>query len=346
MKRLYCTVAIAALTVLGGATGVARASFDGAAMSLFFDDPTLGTHIDTRNFVVFSPVEAVGVLGFMNVDVQARKMILTTSLTGNTVGNLPPSAFSGFTLFDSGNDLPAITGVTLNANTNIVGLTASRLSFNADNIFANLSGLNLPADARMEVDVTFDTPLVNNNFVGRNLTLFYDDPALGSHIDTRNFAVTGVEAERILGFMDVDVSASQIVLSTSLTGNTTASLPSSSFSGLNLSDTSGAVRTITGVGINPSSNFSGFDASRLSFNADNVFANLQGLTFRPDTRLVLDVTFAPVAAAAPEPSPFALLALSGGVGLVLQRRRWHIFSSPCPERRPGTEESADDAGKV
>jgi hypothetical protein len=77
-----------------------------------------------------------------------------------------------------------------------------------------------------------------------------------------------------------------------------------------------------------------------------VFANLQGLPFRPDTRLVLDVTFAPVAAAAPEPSPFALLALSGGVGLVLQRRRWRIFSSPCPERKPGTEESADDAGKV
>jgi hypothetical protein len=321
MKRLCCTVAIAALTVFGLMPGVARASFDGANMSLFFDDPTLGTHIDTRSFVVVSPIEAVGVLGFMNVDVQARKLILTTSLTGNTVGNLPPSAFSGFTLFDSGNDLPAITGISLNANTNIVGLDASRLSFDADNIFANLSGLSLPANARMEVDVTFDTPLINNNFVGRNLTLFYDDPTLGSHIDTRNFSVTGVEAERILGFMDVDVSASQIVLSTDLTGNTTASLPSSGFSGLNLSDTGGVVRTITGVSINPSSNFSGFDASRLSFDADNVFANLQGLTFRPDTRLVLDVTFARGATvAAPEPSSFGLLALSGGAGIALRWR--------------------------
>jgi hypothetical protein len=326
MKRLSYAVAAAVLSVVGllvVTPGVARASFDGAPMRLFFDDPTRGAHIDTRDFVVFSPVEAAGVLGFMNVDVQARKMILTTSLSGNTVGNLPPSPFSGFTLFDSGNALPAITGVSLNPNSNIAGLNASRLSFNADNIFANLSGLNLPANARMELDVTFDTLLINNNFVGRNLTLFYDDPTLGTHIDTRSFTVTGVEAERILGFMDVDVSASQMVLSTSLTGNTTASLPASSFSGLNLSDTSGLVRAITGVTINPSSNFSGFNASRLSFDADNLFVNLQGLTFRPETRLVLDVTFAPTAAAAPEPSSLALLALfsgGGGVSIALRQR--------------------------
>lgn len=320
MKRFSCVV-MAILVVSACAPGVAYASFDGANLSLFFDDPTLGTHIDTRSFVVVSPVEAEKVLGFMNVDVQARKLILTTSLSENSVGNLPVNTFSGFTLFDQGNDLPTITGISLNPNTNIAGLNASRLSFDADHIFANLQGLSLPSNARMEVDVTFDTPLVNNNFVGRNMTLFYDDPTLGSHIDTRNFTVTGVEAAGILGFMDVDVSASQIILSTSLTGNTTASLPGRSFSGLNLSDTNGLVQAITGVSINPASNFSGFDASRLSFDADNVFTNLQGLTFRPDTRLVLDVTFAPAGvAAAPEPSALLLLALGMlGGGVVVRR---------------------------
>jgi hypothetical protein len=312
-------IALTALTVFTGGTETAYASFTGANMRLFFYDPTLGTHLDTRDFVVVHPVEAVGVLGFMNVDVQASKMILTTSLTGSTIGNLPASSFSGFTLFDSGNTLPAITGVSLNANTNIVGLDSSRLSFDANNVFANLSGLNLPANARMEVDVTFDTILLNDNFVGRNMTLFYDDPTLGTHIDTRNFTVTGVEAERILGFLDVDVSASQIAISTRLPANTLASLPARSFSGLNLTDSNGLVNAITGVSISSSSNLSGFDASRLSFDADNVYANLQGLNFRPDTRLVLDVTFAPVVSAAPEPSPFALLALSLGFGLALRR---------------------------
>lgn len=324
MKRLFCSVAVTVVTLLGLSQSVGAAGFDGKNMTLFFDDPTLGTHIDTRNFTVFSPREAESILGFMTLDVQARKLVLTTRLSGNTIASLPNSNFSGLTLFDSGNNLPTITGVSIRSSTDLPGFEASRLSFDADNIHANLRGLNFRPDTRLELDVTFDTVLINENFVGRNMTLFFDDPDLGAHIDaqTQNFTVRGVEAERILGFLDVDVAASQIVIANSLTGNTTANFPSSSFSGLNLFDSSHTVDTITGVSINPASNLAGFDASRLTFDADNVYTNLQGLTFQPDTRLILDVTFAPeVSAAAPEPSPFALIALIGSIGLAVRARK-------------------------
>lgn len=57
-------------------------------------------------------------------------------------------------------------------------------------------------------------------------------------------------------------------------------------------DINGTIPTITGVTVNAATNMLMFAASRVSFTADSVTVNLQGLPFTPATIVSLDVQFA------------------------------------------------------
>ena len=71
--------------------------------------------------------------------------------------------------------------------------------------------------------------------------------------------------------------------------------------------------TITNVTINPASTFS---PSGLSFTSNSVLVNVAGLNFSSSSRLLLDVSLAPV----PEPSTYAMLA-AGLLPVFLAYRR-------------------------
>ncbi len=102
-----------------------------------------------------------------------------------------------------------------------------------------------------------------------------------------------------------------------------------SFNGFRFYDPNGTVPDILGVSINGSSNLVGFTPSRLSFDSNNVFVNLQGLTFfgptstQPVTHLYLDVDLSPLQPL-PEPGTitlFACAAASAVLTSLLRRRR-------------------------
>lgn len=130
---------------------------------------------------------------------------------------------------------------------------------------------------------------------------------------------------------DIDLTDSSIRIE--LVSNTdpqsssqTISFFTADFNGVRLFDVNGTINAITGVSVNAATTVVGFDASRVTFDADNLFFNFQGLTFdtAPNQDLVIvDVAFGGSANAAPEPATVSLVAvgLLPVLGAVIRHRR-------------------------
>ncbi len=154
---------------------------------------------------------------------------------------------------------------------------------------------------------------VNVKFFFPNQTTLFNDEG------TQTVTPAGAAFTEITGNATQTVTPGQITF----TFNTSASFNPAVFNGFQITETGGSPVTITGVSLDPSSNLTGFDASRISFDAKDVFANFQSLSFTPSSKVTLDLSFAP--AAVPEPAPaltFAVAALGlGGLMVVAARRK-------------------------
>ncbi len=116
------------------------------------------------------------------------------------------------------------------------------------------------------------------------------------------------------GLTAVDLSSNNILWTNIDTagGNVTFA-PPASFNGHQFTDVNGTIPEITGVTINAATTLPGFDASRVSFDANSIRANFDNLIMAPADIVSLDVTFA----AAPAPAPQAVPTLSAlGLGLL------------------------------
>ena len=103
--------------------------------------------------------------------------------------------------------------------------------------------------------------------------------------------------EGTLNLSDTNILA-DFIASTSYTG--------ASFNGFRISDVNSTIGDFTGVTINGLTNMVGFDASRVTFDANNIWVNWQGLAFHSDTFVALDINGSNQVS---EPAGIALLAL-------------------------------------
>ena len=132
------------------------------------------------------------------------------------------------------------------------------------------------------------------------------DVVVGPPVELPNFAL----------FADVDLSDTNILFA----ANRHAGVNDVNFDGFHFFDVLGTIPAFTslGVSLNPATNYEGFVASRITFDADNIWVNVANL---PGVQgQVISIDLAADVAAVPEPSTLLLL----GAGLL----------APCPPVPP------------
>lgn len=178
-------------------------------------------------------------------------------------------------------------------------IVESRIANVARALFATMLFASF-APQTQAADITGDTV---------NVTHFFPDSSsvnldMGNQVvPTGSFNYYGIYDVVVSGtFMTVDVHC-----------GTGCSWSDASFNGMVLTNLTSS--SFSGVSIDGSTNYAGFDLSRLSFDANHVYVNLQGL----DANGYLQVDFTtPV----PEPETYAmLLAGLGLLGFAARRRK-------------------------
>ena len=150
---------------------------------------------------------------------------------------------------------------------------------------------------------------------GKTIQLRYIFPDAASTFEGPVNYTVGTSPDAVFfGLVNVKVTDTQIFFSVpGFTGN----FSGAAFNGLRLTDASNTVASFTSATLSPSSTFGGFTQSRISFDANNVNLNFQGLAIAPDGVAVVDL-----AGGVPEPAAWALmLAGFGLVGGAMRRRQ-------------------------
>jgi hypothetical protein len=165
------------------------------------------------------------------------------------------------------------------------------------------------------------------NFGGQSVRAqYYYDSLSSPYGPPSTFTVgAGIEANDFptgYSYFDLDLTSTNITAKSFNLASTWSFAP---FNGFVISDYSNSIDAITGVTVAPSTNMVGFDPSRISFDANNVYVNWQGLNFNASTIVSLDVSFSG-ASSSPESVPLpgvavAGVALMGGTRLSRFRRR-------------------------
>jgi hypothetical protein len=157
------TIAIFSLAMILFQAGFSRASilFEGGALAYLYSGPppdnfTYGTAFTVVDPGVVDPgIEVPEITGSLSVVVASLDVSNTNLLIDfGTGGTFASGSFNGFQLWDVAGTISAIFSVTINASTNMVGFDASRITFDADNIYVNFQGLSYTADTIVSLDVS------------------------------------------------------------------------------------------------------------------------------------------------------------------------------------------------
>jgi len=145
------------LAVFFSANGSVQAGimFDGETIGYQYLYPSLSDVIFSASPVVGAGVELPGLLSAggdtASMDISDTNILIDFYESSYTF--FAPEIFNGFRIFDIGATLPSIGSVTIAAATNMVGFSAANISFDANNIYVNLQGLDFTPSTIVSLDV-------------------------------------------------------------------------------------------------------------------------------------------------------------------------------------------------
>jgi len=142
-----------------------------------------------------------------------------------------------------------------------------------------------------------------------NVSHYYPDLTPGSQADMGSQVVPTANFS-YFGYYDVVVGGDYLTYTSGMTG---WQWTDSTFNGPVLTDLNA---TFTSASIDASSTLAGFDASRLTFDANHIYANMHGLNLDG----YLKINFESGSSAVPEPASIALM-LAGLAGAAAVRRK-------------------------
>jgi hypothetical protein len=135
----------------------------GGTLVEYYFFPDFGAHYYTSPTFVAPTSGIVGNPDAGGIFLLAVGATSITVTDFKTDGVFYPSTFNGFEIADlSGN--PLISGVTIDAVTNMAGLTPSDISFDSDAVWVNFAGLGFTPGTIIKLDLTFDPPLDPSQF--------------------------------------------------------------------------------------------------------------------------------------------------------------------------------------
>ncbi|HYZ85366.1 MAG TPA: hypothetical protein VE621_13230 [Bryobacteraceae bacterium] len=108
----------------------------------------------------------------------------------------------------------------------------------------------------------------------------------------------GVELTNFADFLNVNFSDTNILMTATRNANAL-----SSFELIRFFNVTGLIPVITDVTINPATNFTGFNASRITFDANLISVNLTALAGLQNQQISLNLSAVPRAPGPPPPPP-------------------------------------------
>ena len=151
--------------------------------------------------------------------------------------------------------------------------------------------------------------------LGKTIQLSYLFPDQGSIFEGPNNNTVGTTGDTVF-FGLVHATPGDRTLTVTLPGFS-GGFSGGSFNGVRLHDAFNTVAAFTSVTVSSLSNVAGFDASRVSFDADNIYLNFSGLNIRSDFFAQVDI-----GGGVPEPAAWALMIAGFGlVGAAARRRQ-------------------------
>ena len=213
-----------------------------------------------------------------------------TATLSDTCGDL---SATGTGVSGSGTTGLTITGSLSQVNSDLATLHDTDATTGSDTIMLNAHDSFGNAAAQKTIAVAA-TP----GWTGDTVDAQYLFPTISSlYLGANNFTVPGSVLSTNLGgadFFTLSVANTTITanFAADVNGSSTATWSATSFNGFEVIDES-KNPLISGVMIDPSTNMSGLNSSRISFSSNTVWVNWEGLSFNNSTIVKLDLTFDP-----------------------------------------------------
>jgi len=149
-------VGLAALTGLG--TAVHAQGLNGQSVQVTGNAPDKTTQAEDLGTQTVTPAGAAFTDAVTNVLVSPGQVVFTFNPVTSAPSRLAPAGFSsfdGYQIAEMGASPVAITGVSLDSASSLPGFSASDISFDASDVFANFQGLNFDPSQNVTLDLKF-----------------------------------------------------------------------------------------------------------------------------------------------------------------------------------------------